>query len=222
MQQLHLDILEQALTIIAAALPIVGGIFLFIKRLRIIARINKAFRDIIIEASRECIIEQLKPLNAKIDEVYEQITVNGYRKGTLRDKLGQIDDAIHMLMLNQRTNIDNSPQPRFECDANGKCTWVNEALCALFGQSFNEMISADGSGWLASIEEPEKVFEVWSEAVCTKIPYYKEYVVRNDKLKKRIKCIARAKPLLSRDGTKVITWHGVVTPVSEGDFNFLI
>lgn len=211
--------LEPIATAIASILPIIGGIWYVLKKFRPLTKIQNGLRSIIVDANAQAMNEQLKPLHAKVDEIFEQITVNGYRKGTLRDKLGQIDEAIHMLTLNQRTNIDNSPLPRFECDATGKCIWVNEAVCELFGQTFNEMISADGLGWLASIEEPEKVFEVWNEAVKTRIPYYKEYYVRNDKTHKRHKCIARAKPLLSRDGTKVIVWHGSVTPTESFDLH---
>ena len=191
---------------LAALAPLIGGAWYIWRKLNLISRLKRCIRECVKEIAQE----QIAPISSKIDEIFEQIMVNGYRKSTLRDKLSSIDDSIHLLMLNQRANIDNMPQPRFECDSQGRCIWVNEALCELFGQSFNDMTCAEGTGWLASIEEPEKTFHVWMEAVHAKIPYQREYIIRNLRTHCRYKCIARAKPLLTRDGSKVIVWHGSV------------
>ena len=156
---------------------------------------------------------KIKPLADKLDEIHAQITVNGNTKNTLRDKFSRIEEDVHLIVSLQRANLESVVQPRFECDPAGRCIWVNEALCALFGQSVNTMVDTDGNGWLRSIEEANDVFHDWADAVKNKTPYQREYTVRNQKTGKSVKCRAVAIPMFGKDGVTVRVWNGSVNPV---------
>ena len=139
----------------------------------------------------------------------------GFIRNTLRDKFTRIEEDVHLIVSLQRANLENATQARFECDPTGRCIWVNESLCALFGQSVNTMVDTDGNGWLRSIEEANDVFHDWSEAVKNKTPYQREYTVRNQRTNKRTKCRAVGIPMFGKDGTTVRVWNGSVNPIEE-------
>ena len=208
----NLTLVERVSVWLVAVSPVVYSAYKVARRVERIAKAKLV--DSIGEVVSVAIEKRIAPIVEKLEEIHVQITVNGNSRNTLRDKFGKIEENLFQVMQIQRANLENSPQPRFECDSQGKCVWVNEALATLFGLSISEMTSADGNGWIAGVEEGNEVFSVWMNAVTNKIPYQREYIVRNVKTGARVLCNAVATPLFSKDGKSVALWNGSVNPIA--------
>jgi PAS domain S-box-containing protein len=60
--------------------------------------------------------------------------------------------------------LDNRPEPIFECDTEGKCTWVNEKYCQLLKHDVDYFL---GNGWKNGIfsEDLEMVEKEWARSI---------------------------------------------------------
>lgn len=66
----------------------------------------------------------------------------------------------------------------FVFNIEGKCTYVNDYVCEIWGLSHKEMLD---TGWLSSILEEERmeVYDTWIESVQKKVPYSTTYKIQN-------------------------------------------
>ena len=75
-------------------------------------------------------------LNRNVKEILKEVKPNS---GTsLKDHVDKINkqvshdsNLIKTICTRQKWILDNRPEPIFECDTDGKCTWVNEKYCQL-------------------------------------------------------------------------------------------
>lgn len=102
----------------------------------------------------------------------------------------------------------------FEAEpTHGKCTWVNDTLCTMFGLTYNEMLDF---GWLKAIARDERadVDKHWKEAVSRDIPYEWEYTVVNQQTTERFRCKVSTHALRNLDGTPLL-YYGTVEKISS-------
>lgn len=75
----------------------------------------------------------------------------------------------------------------FLCDPTGKCIFVNQSLAELYDMDRSEML---GMGWMKPVLDKKRVYEEWTFAVETKIPYRSDYEILVNG--ETISCFARA------------------------------
>lgn len=91
------------------------------------------------------------------------------------------------------------------CDAAGRCTQVNHALCELFGMDSSDML---GHGWAMAIEDRERAVQVWHGAIEKRLPYKASYYITNQRTGERFLAQTRAVPII--DGVPDAGYIGYV------------
>ena len=73
-------------------------------------------------------------LNKSVKQILEEVKPNGGK--SLKDRVTAIQtqvnkdsNSINTIYSRQKWILDNRPEPIFECNASGSCTWVNEKYC---------------------------------------------------------------------------------------------
>lgn len=129
--------------VISAAAGILFGVFKWIFTL------NNNVREI---------LKEVKPnsgtsLKDKVDKIEKQISVDS--------------NLINIICRRQKWLLDNRPEPIFECDVNGNCTWVNEKYCQLLQHDVDYFL---GNGWKNGVhgEDLEMVEKEWERAIKDK------------------------------------------------------
>jgi PAS domain S-box-containing protein len=104
-----------------------------------------------------------------ISFIYSELTPN--HGSSIKDKIDKIDKKIeentkitNQICHRQRWILDNRDEPIFECDTEGKCTWVNEKYCQITKYSESYFL---GNGWRNIIHEDdrERVILEWDSAI---------------------------------------------------------
>jgi len=148
--------------------------------------------------------ETVLPLIKSLDK---ELSKNGGK--SIKDQINRIDDAVALAELRSKMIASNLiTTGAYECDAEGRCTWVNKAYCEMFGLTFEE---AKGNGWLTSVDELERieVWKKWLESIALDIPYETEYMVYNhiNNNKFRVRSVAVAHKSVDR---KILGFYGTV------------
>ncbi len=161
-------------------------------------------------------VRVVKPARKSLHDLSELIPIVQYLKAELstnggqsiKDKINRMAQDLRVLKLHDRISSDNSPQCLFETDAEGRCTYVNAALAALFSMSRDEML---GNGWLKAIPPDERVeqWTGWMDAVKAGIPYDSVYNVVNPRhaVERLVRATAVA---ITDDQNHVIGYYGLV------------
>lgn len=178
---MNLDSVEQIIAITAGAGTLVASAFWFIrKRILIpirswVEKINRAIYQILPNGGNS-MVDALKRIEKKTDENY----------------------ARAKAILNLQT------QAIYECDAEGRCTNANLALCEMFEMDMADVI---GNGWAGALipEDREKSVDVWMSCVTKGIPYEWHYRLKKTGLEVRTK----ATPMFDSKG-HIIGFYGVV------------
>jgi PAS domain S-box-containing protein len=82
---------------------------------------------------------------------------------SLRDVVDRIENSMIRNRDLGRMLLSSTQTAHFEADANGRCTWVNEAYMDMTGFRFDEFL---GYGWYNSIEQEKRMMvgQEWSIA----------------------------------------------------------
>jgi len=116
--------------------------------------------------------DELCKINLMIPKIYAELTPN--HGSSVKDKIDKIKENVDentkvtkQICLRQRWILDNREEPIFECDADGKCTWVNEKYCQLTKFSPSYLLE---NGWKNVIHEDdrERVLNEWNSALKDK------------------------------------------------------
>lgn len=118
-------------------------------------------------------------LNKNIKEILKEVKPNS---GTsLNDKVNNIEkqvkkdsQLINTICSRQKWLLDNRPEPIFECDVSGSCTWVNEKYCQLLQHDVEYFT---GNGWKNGVhtDDRERVSVEWDRALKDKRSSVIEY-----------------------------------------------
>ena len=111
-------------------------------------------------------------LNKNIKEILSEVKPNS---GTsLKDHISKIEkqvchdsNLIQTICIRQKWLLDNRPEPIFECDSNGNCTWVNEKYCQLLKHDVEYFLN---NGWKNGVhpEDLEYVEKEWEKTIKDK------------------------------------------------------
>lgn len=159
----------------------------------------------VLEAVAE-IRERLDDHGTKLEALQRESQVNG--GASMRDGLNEIRDTVLIVRarVDELTNVGNLAI--YSCDADGRCTWVSDALAEMFGLYKEDMI---GLGWLRGIHQDDKarVHEEWLRSVKEGYPFDYDYRLVDGR---RVHATATA----IRDSTKAVrAFHGAVRPFKE-------
>lgn len=154
----------------------------------------------------------LDSMDTSIKSIKKELTYNG--GNSLKDVVAKTLKLATLLELRHKYELNISEKPMYECEASGgRCTWVNDSLCELFGMSHEEML---GLGWLRAIKEEERqeVYEHWMHAIQTNIPYSWSYTIVNQKTGDEIEVKSTANAVSLSNGT-ILQYHGTVSPIKK-------
>jgi len=111
----------------------------------------------------------LYKLNKNVDEILSEVKPNGGKslKDTVTAIRNQVDkdsNSINTICSRQRWILDNRPEPIFECNSSGSCTWVNEKYCQLLQHDIEYF---KNNGWKNGIhlDDRERVENEWEKAI---------------------------------------------------------
>lgn len=145
-----------------------------------------------------------------IDSMTHEFSPNSGK--SIKDQITRIDDITRLAELRSKSIASNLQTTGvYECDAQGNCTWANNALCEMFGLTPAEMM---GTGWLLGIKasERKRVSDEWMDSVKEDIPYETTYTAVNHKNKEEIYVRTSAVTHKSMNG-KILGFYGTVTRV---------
>lgn len=154
----------------------------------------------------------LYSMDDSIKFIKKELTYNG--GNSLKDVVAKTFETTTLLKLRYRHDMSVSERAIFECEPlTGRCTWVNDALCELFGMSHEDML---GFGWLRAVREDqrEEVHSHWKTAVDNNIPYSWSYYVVNQKTGDSLEVRATANAICLSNGT-IIQYHGSIIPLKR-------
>jgi PAS domain S-box-containing protein len=118
-------------------------------------------------------------LNKSVKQILEEVKPNGGK--SLKDRVTAIQtqvnkdsNSINTIYSRQKWILDNRPEPIFECNASGSCTWVNEKYCQLLQHDVNYFLD---NGWKNGIhsEDRERVENEWQKAIKDRRSNITEY-----------------------------------------------
>lgn len=154
-----------------------------ISNFRYILGIFSSFKQLIIILSKiDDVVKTTDDLHLEITNIKNNLKINNldYRK-----YIEQIHNKVLMNVGRLRILMKSNLTPQFECDENGKCVWVNQALANLFGVERSDMLN---NGWFSYVvpEERNDVAKKWLESVKYDVPYSYQYHLINNKTKEII------------------------------------
>lgn len=144
-----------------------------------------------------------------LEEIREQMKPNG--GDSIRDSLNRIEQKQEFAQSFLKTQLNAHHKALFECDADGRCVWVNRPHVALTGRSFDQM---RGLGWVNVVvpDERDKVMDKWQHAIVeqrefdenvtyqlgdgTRVPVHiNAYVIRHEETGKVLGYLGEVSPL---------------------------
>lgn len=156
---------------------------------------------------------QLAAMQVQLGEIAKELKFNGGQ--STKDILTSLHDLVELSEMRWQVQLQTTPTGVYECDADGRCTRANPALCELFGLSEAEMIGSDGNGWLQGVgrsqQEKMQAFHNWQASVRENVPYKDEYWVVPPE-GEAIFCTTYAQALRSKKSGKILKFYGVVNP----------
>ena len=145
-----------------------------------------------------------------INSISSEFSKNGGK--SIKDRIQRIDDLVVLSELRSKMIASNLiTTGAYECDINGETTWVNKALCEIFGLSMEDMM---GNGWLKAEVDKDRatVWKNWLDAVKNDIPHEAEYTVRNQKTNDRFRVRATTIAHKTIDG-KILGYYGTIIKI---------
>jgi len=158
---------------------------------------------------RKTLNEEVLPV---INSLKREFSKNGGK--SIKDQINRISDAVALAELRSKMIASNLlTAGTYECSPTGECTWVNKALCEMFGLTYDECM---GNGWLTGVVGDDRtyVWKQWNESISLDIPYEAEYLVLNHITNKKIKVRATAVAHKSIDG-KVLGFYGTIIRLGD-------
>jgi len=131
---------------------------------------------------------------------------------SIKDQITRIDNAVRLSELRSKMIADKYlPIGQYECDANGKWTWVNNTMVEIFGLSKDAMLD---NGWLTAVKDDERmdVWLNWKRYIEHRIPYEDEFNIISPDGKSYIRVRSSAMALTAIDG-KILSYYGDVVKV---------
>lgn len=129
----------------------------------------------------------------------------------VREELGSIRDMVELSALRWRVEVKKAHIGVFECDSEGNFTFLNPALCELFGRAESELM---GRGWLASVgSDSEDRLAFWQSLLSSakqKLPFEEVVTVGGTSRRCRIKAV----PHVSRVTGHLVTYYGSVDEIT--------
>ena len=163
--------------------------------------ISVAFKETMTLIVKVCLTANLAESNyEKIKQINEDLL---FKNKKLRDYVAEIHDQTLVNTGRLRILMKSDRIAHFECDAKGKCTWVNQAAADMFGVSREEVL---GNGWAASIleEERNEVVKHWQESVKYDVPYTYKYKIFQKKLNKVIELKVTSVTIRDSEGNPIM------------------
>lgn len=196
--------------VVGAASAAAAGILPFLwwvfrKVIRLLGQILEKFKSI--ENKVEEIDERVKKMEPVVAVVAAEFKPNG--GSSMKDALDWLERKFSILECQHRTKFEGDGVATYECDAEGKYTYVSGALAELYGMPAEQFL---GTGWLRAVigtTERERVWYNWQYAIKNGIPYEDVYTVLAHGRPLRIRTYTRA--AAKRDG-RVICYFGMVLP----------
>ncbi len=145
-----------------------------------------------------------------INAVGSEFVKNG--GNSIKERIQRIDDMVTLSELRSKMIASNFlTVGAFERDTNGDTTWVNKAICEMFGLTEEEMM---GNGWLSGVAEKERadVWRKWIDHIENNIPYEDEFTVRNHKTGERFRVRVVASTHRTNDH-KILGYYGTIVRV---------
>lgn len=111
----------------------------------------------------------LHSLNKSVNEILGEVKPNGGK--SLKDRVTAIQsqvnkdsNSINTIYSRQKWILDNRPEPIFECNTSGSCTWVNEKYCQLLQHDVEYF---KDNGWKNGIhnDDRQRVESEWERAI---------------------------------------------------------
>ncbi len=132
---------------------------------------------------------------------------------SIKDQINRIDNATRLAELRSKLIASNLiTTGAIEFDGRGEATWVNKAICELFGMSYDQML---GKGWLSAVQD-EKRLEVWEDWVTNieyGIPYEGDFTIHNKQTLEDFTVRLTVVSHKSVDGN-ILAYYGTVTRIS--------
>lgn len=151
--------------------------------------------------------ERLDGQGRALERIEAQLVPNG--GSSFRDALDQFRRDVTWMGARMDALLSASAVAHFETDANGACTYVNDAYLRLVMRSRREVL---GANWEITIAQElrEMVVEAWLDAVKEQRIFEMRYdYVRPDG--QRVHALVRADPVTDAKGV-LIGYRGHVTP----------
>lgn len=111
----------------------------------------------------------LYKLNSSVVEILKEVKPNGGkslsdRVSAIQKKVDKDSDVINTISSRQKWILDSRPEPIFECNTSGSCTWVNEKYCQLLQHDVEYFKE---NGWKNGIhhDDRERVEKEWDKAI---------------------------------------------------------
>lgn len=156
------------------------------------------------------VLRLLESQGGAIREIQAELKPNG---GTsLRDAVNEIRHMASVADVRSHLSREVCPYAMYECAPDGKCIWVNEALCQLFGLDAEDAL---GYGWLQSVSDAERstTMFLWQEAVVKDIPWSTVFTIVNQRTGAQVRCRTRATSY--KMGGVIILYSGTVIPEKQ-------
>ena len=163
--------------------------------------IVSVFEKTMVLIVKVCLTASLAESNSeKIKKINQDIYINNLK---LKDYVLDIYSQTLINTGRLRILMKSDKFAHFECDATGKCTWVNQAAADLFGVEKEDML---GNGWAASIieEERNEVVKHWQESVKYDVPYTYKYKILQKKLNKVIELKVTSVTIRDAEGRPIM------------------
>lgn len=135
-----------------------------------------------------------------IKKINEELLLKNKR---LREYIIEVHNQTLANTGRLRIITKNDSIGHFECDKDGECTWVNQAVADLFGVERSDMF---GHGWAEAVLEEDRnnVVKNWQESIKYDIPYTYKYRILNKKTNKIINVQASSITIRDIDGSPIM------------------
>jgi PAS domain-containing protein len=185
-----------------------GGWKLIIKPIKEILNNQKVQKEEHVEL-RNTLNDKVLPV---INSLEKEFSKNGGK--SIKDQINKINDAVSLAELRSKMIASNlMTTGAYECNSQGECTWVNRAMCEMFGLTFDQCL---GNGWLSGLIGIDRadIWKNWIESINLDIPYEAEYIVHNHTTNKKLRVRSSAVSHKSVDG-KILGFYGTIIKIGE-------
>jgi len=135
---------------------------------------------------------------------------------SMRDAIDRIESSIQVVNQRLKGYASSDGLAHFECDADGKVTWVNRTFCEVTGLTESE---ATGNGWVLSVDEVERddVQLEWRNAVKDNRDFFMKYRCRRRSGESIF--VENHATILRTSNGKILGYVGTLRPADIFDFN---